>query len=229
MPALIAAPWLGTAIAGIAGAGASVVGAKMMGNATDNAAAAQQKGVDASLAFQNQQAAIQQRNFEATQHANYGQWAADTKNQFSQSQAAGHNGYNQYKSRDQRVGRLGELLGMAPRETTPYEDPTLTIPPYEGPNSNPVMSGPQASGPNPRDPNYITKQLQGVYKSLGVTPTGPGSGPTDIEYMTKAVGSKGGWTPDNAKYWPTRIAQEIAQAKAKGSYQGSAGQLLGAH
>lgn len=221
MPPIVAAAAIaaGGAIAG------GVINSKAAGDSRDAAL----KGNADSLAFQKDQAAIQQRNFEETQRANYGQWAADTQNQFSQSQAAGHNGYNQYKSRDQRVGQLGELLGMAPRETAPYEDPTLTIPPYEGPNSGPVMSGPQASGPNPRDPNYITQQLRGVYKSLGVTPTGPGSGPTDIEYMTKAVGSKGGWDAAAPGYWPTRIAQEIAQAKAKGSYQGTAGQLLGAH
>lgn len=259
-----------TAVAAASSAGASVYGAHKQSSAANDAAAMQSKAAADTLAYQREQQAQAQKQFEQTQHSNYDQWAADEQNQYGMSTAgaqndrnmalsAGHNNYAQYKARDQRVGTLGELLGMAPRVTPDFEDPAplvvpeLNIPAYQGnavgtntprplgadgsillDSTGRTMAGggvmkPRAGANNAMDPGYINQQLQNVYKSLGTSPTGPGSGPTDIDYMTKAVASKGGWNAQAPGYWPQRIAQEIAQAKANGSYRGTAGSLLGAH
>ena len=72
----------------------------------------------------------------------------------------------------------------------------------------PPTSSPTASG-NPTDPAYITQQLQALYGSLGKTPTGPGSGPTDIAYYAQQIANTGGWTGGNISYWQNRIASDV--------------------
>jgi hypothetical protein len=68
------------------------------------------------------------------------------------------------------------------------------------------------------DVPYITAQLSKVYAVLGVAPTGPGSGPTDIAYYTQQVRNTGGWfndgteTGNNAGYWNGRITRDYNAA-----------------
>jgi hypothetical protein len=62
---------------------------------------------------------------------------------------------------------------------------------------------------NPTDPGVIQSNLAKVYQGLGVAPTGRGTGPTDIAYYADQVAKTGGWTPDNAGYWSSRIASDL--------------------
>lgn len=64
----------------------------------------------------------------------------------------------------------------------------------------------------------ITAKVNDYYKSIGVTPTGPGSGPTDAAYYAGKVAETGGLTPDNIGYWfgPSgRIASDLGKAGVK--------------
>jgi hypothetical protein len=61
----------------------------------------------------------------------------------------------------------------------------------------------------------ITQKILDNYKSLGLTPSGAGSGPTDTAYFAEKYAQTGGSTPDNDSYWfgPNgRIAKEARQA-----------------
>jgi hypothetical protein len=67
------------------------------------------------------------------------------------------------------------------------------------------------------DPQYasdpVLSALAKNYAALGHTPSGPGSGPTDIQYFAQRINQTGGLTPDNTAYWfgPNgRIAKELA-------------------
>lgn len=246
MPALIAAPWLGTAIAGIAGGTGAVVAAKMGSNAASNAAATQTSAANHAadvqaqsardtLEFQRQQATRDQENFNTTQRANYDQWAAGSGNEYNAYVsslkndrnavvAGGHNDYNKWSARDRRIGKLGEMLGLGQRDTPAYEEiapldiPTLNTPAYAGPGG----SGSGGSG-QAFDPEYIKGQVNKVYADYGTQATGPGTGPTDIAYMTDAIRKNKGWEP----YWQTRIVQELQKAGIKPNYQGTAASMLG--
>jgi hypothetical protein len=90
-------------------------------------------------------------------------------------------------------------------------------------------AGPTApAGGNPTDRAYVQSQLANWYASKGLTPTGPGTGPTDIAYYTDKILETGGWTnqtgkgEDNINYWTSRIPQDIAEAKGGGA-PGAAG------
>ena len=106
---VIAMPLFWGAMAAGAGAGAQIYSANRTANANTEAAhlaadAANRAGdlqahaADESLAFTRSEAARAQANFEATQHANYDQWAA----------------------REQRLSALGVLAGLAPRQIPGY-------------------------------------------------------------------------------------------------------------
>lgn len=123
MPPIVAA----AAIAGGAALGGSVIQARAAGKA----AKLESQGADKTLLFQREQAARDQANFDATQKANYDQWAA----------------------REGRIGSLGELLGMAPRQIPGYVPTTAGGPPSVG----------QATGA-PQGINFqgeFLKQIQG--------------------------------------------------------------------
>jgi hypothetical protein len=70
---------------------------------------------------------------------------------------------------------------------------------------------------NPLDPAFIQANLTDLYTSLGVVPTGPGSGATDIAYYTGVIIQTGGWThdtkkhEDNINYWTGRITSDLAK------------------
>jgi len=217
---------LGTAGAGIYGANkssqAAQQGAQLTSQAANYAADKQAQAAAASLAFEKQKDAEALAQFNATQKANYDQWAA----------------------REARMNDIRAQLGM-PAHDIPAYVPTTTLPGSTPPTPAPAANA--AGGPiitttsgqviqpsatpmpsatptpsatpappsgNPTDRNFIMQQLQGVYSKLGVTPTGRGTGPTDIAYMADQIANTGGWTPQNAGYWPTRIAQELGKASA---------------
>jgi hypothetical protein len=82
---------------------------------------------------------------------------------------------------------------------------------------------------NPMDRAYVQSQLANWYASQGLTPTGPGTGPTDIAYYTDKILETGGWTnqtgkgEDNINYWTSRIPQDLAEAGRGGGGAGAAG------
>lgn len=179
--------------------------ARIQAESAAKAAALQKQANDETLAFSKQQATYGAQSTEVDRHANYDQWAAQQR----------------------RLGSIGEMVGLGPREIPGYvASPT---PNFDTPGGGGAMSGAGIVGTpspatiggtpsgNPTDPAFINSQLQNVYKSLGVQPTGPGSGPTDIAYMAGKVLQTGGWTPQNASYWPDRIKQELALAKSGGA------------
>jgi hypothetical protein len=197
--------WIGPAV----NAATSIYGAnEQAGTAADNAALQAQslkyaadlqaKAAADALAYTKQQGAQTQSNFDTSQQGNYNQWAAGQR----------------------RLSTLGEAMGLGPREIPAYVPPkdvldtgapTQAAAPGTLGSMATTPQGQAASG-NPNDPAYITQQLQDVYKQLGVAPTGPGSGPTDIAYMTDAVLKNGGWNAAAPGYWPQRIAQELQKA-----------------
>jgi hypothetical protein len=193
----------GAAYAGHEAAGAAREGAASTASAANYAADKTSAANAASLAFEKQKDAEAQAQAAATQRANYDQWAA----------------------RETRMNDIRSALGM-PSHPIPAYVPTVTggAPPTTGPTPGgapsvpgaPAPSGPAMTPGNPTDRGVILQNLQNVYKGLGVTPTGRGTGPTDIEYMADQVANTGGWTPQNAGYWPDRIKQELAKAGVGG-------------
>lgn len=165
-------------------------------DAAKYAADLQQKQAAAALQFTKQQAETDWRNQELARQANYDQWRA----------------------REGSVSAFGQTVGLPSRSIPAYAagiDPN-----YTGGGGAPATLAGAAQGPtsgNVTDPSLINAKLTDVYKSLGVTPTGPGSGPTDIAYMAQKVADTGGWTPQNASYWPQRIADELAKSRGGGA------------
>ena len=82
-----------------------------------------------------------------------------------------------------------------------------------------------ADTPNPLDPAYVYSQLVLVYTALGVTPTGRGTGATDIAQFVDYVIASGGWIDGNAGYWGGnpigdpggKIARDLAAQGGGGS------------
>jgi len=155
MPALIAAPWLGTAIAGVAAGTGAIVGAKMQSGAArrvaetqtqaaNRAAEIQAQSQAEALAFQRQAAQNAYLNDEAARRGNYDVWAAT----------------------EGRRGSIGALLGMGPRNIPAYVpgvDPRFD---GGGEGTSGPMPVPGAGGPplervdqfgrRPGDPMYGT-------------------------------------------------------------------------
>ncbi len=192
---------IASAVAGIYGANKSSDAAKqsavLQTSATTHAADLQSQAAKEALAFQQQQAAQDQSNFNTTQQANYNQWAS---------------GQN-------RMRGLDSLVGLPQRDIPAYQQPQNVL----GSSQTTPTSGQMPSGGNgnPQDPAFIQSQLANVYKTMGLAPTGPGTGPTDIAYMAQKVAETGGWTAQNASYWPQRIADEVAKAKGGGAVSGA--------
>src|SRR3990167_3277431 len=155
MPALIAAPWLGTAIAGVAAGTGAIVGAKMQSGAArwvaetqtqaaNRAAQIKAQSQAEALAFQRQAAQNAYLNDEAARRGNYDVWAAT----------------------EGRRGSIGALLGMGPRNIPAYVpgvDPRFD---GGGEGTSGPMPVPGAGGPplervdqfgrRPGDPMYGT-------------------------------------------------------------------------
>ena len=89
-------------------------------------------------------------------------------------------------------------------------------------------------GGNPTDRNYVRSQLANWDASQGLTPTGPGTGPTDIEYYVDKILETGGWTNQTGKgeqnidYWTKRIPKDLAEARGGGAGGAGGGDMLGA-
>jgi hypothetical protein len=215
MPAVLALPAFWAAIGGTAAAtgaivaahessGATTDAANITSAATSHAADLTAQGNAATLAYEKDQAAQTQANFNTTQKANYDQWAA--------SQA--------------RKSAYGQMFG-APAQTIPsYVPPTDTTASTLGsmataPTSTTTTPGSASStSSSPTDPNAITSALQANYKALGAAPTGPGTGPTDLSYYATQIANTGGLTPQNSAYWfgPTgRIATDLSKASGGAS------------
>lgn len=211
--------------------------ANLTTTAANHAADLQSQSNTAALDFQKQQAERDRVQAEQIQRANYDQWAAGSQNDYAAQVATaqnarnaavqgGHNTYNTWAAREGRIGQLGELLGNGPRyvpkyeELPPLEVPALNIPGYAGPGSSGGGGG-SRSGQN-FDPAYIGQQLDAVYAKYGLKATGPGTGPTDKQYMTNAILREKGWEP----YWVDRVGEEIRKAGLGSGYQSNASTLL---
>jgi hypothetical protein len=204
----------GAAYAGHKAASAATKGAELTTTAANYAADKTSQAAAASLAFEQQKDREAQAQAAATQKANYDQWAA----------------------KETRMNDIRTSLGMpahpipayVPTTTPGSTPPSGTTPPVPGsgpspglgyvppratpPGVNPANPANPATAGNPTDRNVILQNLTNVYKTLGVSPTGRGTGPTDIAYMADQVAKTGGWTSANAGYWPDRIKQELAKA-----------------
>jgi hypothetical protein len=207
---------IGLILAASAAAGGSVASAAISSNAAKSAAAANAAALEKSTALQTTA---------QTHAADVQTSAADKALAFERQQAAydasvaetnRKANYDQYVDRQSMLGSVGEALGLPHRNISPYTplpaSPYALTPGDALGQPKPTAPGAPPAGGDPRDPAFINAQLQGVYKQLGVAPTGPGSGPTDIAYMAGKVADTGGWTPANASYWPGRIAEELAKA-----------------
>ncbi len=159
--------WLKPIAGPLINSATNLIGAKIQTNANANAAQLeadaakysadqQAKAAAATLAYEQQQAAQTQQNFNTTQEANYGQWAA----------------------RQGNLGALNSALGMAPRNVPAYVQP-VTVPPSGSlggattPPSGSTSSTPAASTPVDGSPASIAA----YYQSRGTTPA-----PTSVAY-----------------------------------------------
>jgi len=108
--AIAIATGVGTAAASMYGAskaaGASERATTLQTSAAQQAALIKAKSDAEALAWEKQQAAIQQQNFNATQRANYDQWAA----------------------RENRMSSLGGLVGLPARNIPAYMQSTAVVP-----------------------------------------------------------------------------------------------------
>lgn len=193
----------GTAGAGIYAAKKQSSTAKYAADLTttsaNHAADLQAQANAQALAYQKEQDARLAAATEAAQHSNYDMWAADAqnnynlgeagaensyaqfvanlKNQRSNDLATGHNVYSTYRDRQERIGQLGELLGMPKRTITPYEDPApliipdftkpqFTIPSYQG-NAGDLTGG---SGVDPKAAAFIQNWQATHAPTEGIAP-----------------------------------------------------------
>jgi hypothetical protein len=148
-----------------------------------------------ALAFQKQQAALNAQQANAVQQANYNQWA-------SQQRAASD---------------FGQMYGLPARNIPAY----VPLPGSDGSTSGAASNGSSSAFPsvpssgNAMDTSAIQNVLKQNYAALGVSPTGPGSGPTDIAYYAGKIAETGGLTPQNFSYWfgPSgRIASDLGKS-----------------
>lgn len=106
-------------------AGAQTTAAKLSTDAANHAADLGSQDNRAALDYTKQQAAQTQANFNATQRANYDQWAA----------------------RQRAFGSLGDMVGLGPREIPGYVEPPNVLQP---PPSTQPMGANAAATPLPR-------------------------------------------------------------------------------
>lgn len=144
MPALIAAPWLGTAIAGIATGTGAVVGAKMQSGAANRAARAQSQSANYGADRQLEASREAERFARAQAQAAYQQAEADRRAN-----------YEQWASRERRLGSIAESLGYGRRDIpgyVPSVDPRFVDPSTQMPQGGPVSTAqpvPVGSGQSP--------------------------------------------------------------------------------
>lgn len=172
----------------------SLIGGLVQASAQGKASDAQQKYLEEALAYQKEQDTYnrnRQAGLDAQEVQRYGNY---------QGRIGGFiaNGQN---SND----RMSALLGLPARAP--------------GSSSGASSYGTSTNQGVALSPE-ITARLAANYKDLGVSPTGAGSGPTDIGYYGGKVAETGGLTDANTSYWfgPNgRIAQDLAKAGVQGS------------
>lgn len=145
MPAVIAAPWLGTAIAGVAGGAATIAAGKMGANAARRGAEESTRG--ANYAADRQLEASREAERFARQQAQQ-QWA--------QQEADRRANYDQWVARERRLGSIAEQLGYGRREIPGYV-PSVD-PRYVGSGQTPgaAQNGPPVNQSMPvRDPRAV--------------------------------------------------------------------------
>lgn len=138
------------------------------------------------------------------------------ENAFQNSEAARQGNYGIFAARERRLGPIGEEVGLGPREIPAY---VPGVDPGFGTMGEAATGTSAAGAPPAAGGGDIMSALTKNYQALGVAPTGPGSGPTDIAYMAQRMNETGGLTPNNVSYWlgpQGRIAAELAQAKGGG-------------
>lgn len=184
------------------GAGASLYGANKAASGANHAADLQSRASQDALAFQRGESTRDQANFEATQHANYDQWAA----------------------REGRIGQLGDLLGMGPRQIPAYRSTssgsTGSAPMGGKPGAEQFIAQYQASHP-------VSEGVQPLYQALkaagyNVSPYMYGNTPSNNEITLngqkwKLLGGEG----SPAAYWYKPGTYD------GGGYRGTAASLLG--
>jgi hypothetical protein len=185
------------------GTGGQIVGSLIQANAAGNASEAQQKYLEEALAYQKESDAYAR----TTDAARY----ADTRGDVAKADAR----YGDYQGRiapwiangTNSNDRMSALLGLPARAAG------------SGGSSGGGSYGAATSQGVTLSPE-ITARIAANYKSLWLTPTGAGSGPTDIGYYGDRVAETGGLTDANNRYWfgPTgRIATDAAKAGLTGA------------
>lgn len=140
---------------------------------------------------------------------------ADYQNQ----EVARRGNYDQYRAQRSRLGTLGAMLGLPAPEIPDYVpsvDPRFTSDGTQPPSTSAPSSGAPAGAPAAGGSDAVTQALLDNYKALGVEPTGPGSGPTDIAYFAKQAKDALASGERPLSYWlgpQGRVAQELAKAK----------------
>ena len=206
MPAIVALPAFWSAVAGVAGgtgavnaahkiASASTEAANITSTAATNAAQIDAQSKAAALAFSRQQAEKDYQNQEIARQGNYNQWA----------------------SQQQRLGSLGGMLGLGPRNIPAYvpsQDPQFTpsagAPPSagtvgaaaSGPTSSTNLSDPNAWMGLVRDPKALSTW---VAQGLGPAAAKPGL----VDYYVGKIHEQPGANPTEqaggAAYWLQKL------------------------
>lgn len=204
------------------GVGGSLLGGYLSNRANSKAA---QEQNDAYLKAAELQDAAAKRTEEFLRQ--------QAENQFLNSEVTRRGNYDQWRAREQRFSNLSQELGAGARDIPDYApgvDPrytntsttqsTNTSTPGGGTTQpRTTLDGQTNTSTTQTSNDPIQQALIDNYKTLGVSPTGPGSGPTDIAYFAQRIQETGGLTEDNKNYWfgPNgRIAQELAKGKSGG-------------
>jgi hypothetical protein len=173
----------------------TIVGSLIAANASGNASAAQQKYLEDALAYEKEND-LYNRGVAANKVALEAGRYADYTGRISGFVANGQS------SND----RMASLLGLPPRPAGTYSP--------GGAGSSGSSYGTQTPSGVAVSPQ-LTQRILDNYKSLGLSPTGPGSGPTDSAYYTEKYAETGGDTAANNAYWfgPTgRVATDAQKA-----------------
>ena len=190
--ALAAAATAGGAVAsGAIQSHAAGEAAKQQTSAANYAADQQAKATADALAFQRQQAAQDQENFNSTSSANYGQWAA----------------------REARLSSIGQALGLPARNIPAFvPSPTLSAT-QTAPNTGKTAPGQQPSG-NLSDPNAWMSLVSNTpaLSSWVAQGLGPTASPDLVNYYVGKIKGQPGANPTeqagSANYWMQKLQSD---------------------
>lgn len=171
----------------------NIVGSVIQANAAGKASDAQQKYLEEALAYEKEKDAYDRQtaaNKVQLEANRYATYSGNTAPFIANGVTSGN--------------RMTSLLGL----------------PAGAPNAGGSLSGGGGGGGSqgvPVSPE-ITAKVNDYYKSIGVTPTGPGTGPTDAAYYAGKDAETGGLTDANNAYWfgpNSRIGSDLAKAGVK--------------